>query len=192
MTGVFLTGGFAPHASAQDNPIQKEEAQIPKTPTAPPSFSRRIPEDPYPCKRKILYQKQVLGCDSNLGRDGEKLRPILQGVPEAEAELDTYQKNRKKVQTLAYFGTAGLLIYIGSRIISNTYMQNKDGTYTENGLRFRTVTFWGGLGLTAGTVAFGFATLSQNEKHIENAIQKHNQARPGTPIEIQFSTGFTF
>jgi hypothetical protein len=152
-------------------------------PTAPPPFTPQKPIETFHCERKYTFQGRVLDCDSNLQRDGENLRPVIQEVPAAVAELDAYQRGRRSVQALAYTSTAGLVV---AGLSYFAYRQFNTSVPVRNlGLGI-------GLALTAGSVLYGVSYLSANEERLGNAVRLYNQARPERPIELQFSTGIAF
>ena len=166
----------------------KEEIEIPQTPTAPPSLLQVIPPDPFHCHRKIVYQGKTLDCDTNVRRDGENLRPIIKDVPSAVSELDQYQSNRRNLRYVGYVASAGfalaLLGYFGSR---GTNGFRNAGALTPAGI----VTL-SGLGIALGSFSYGFYLYKSNESHLTSAVNDFNQARPKTPIELEFKTGFSF
>lgn len=166
-----------------------EEIAIPQTPTAPPSLVQPIPVDPFHCQRTVIFQGKTLDCDTNVRRDAENLRPIIKDVPSAVAELDTFQSNKRTLRYTAYTASAGLLValvgYFGSR--GTNGFRNANGGYTPAAL----VTL-AGLTVTAGSFVFGFVIYKTNESHLANAVNNFNLARPDTPIELQFKTGFSF
>jgi hypothetical protein len=174
-----------PRTPVPARPVETEEAGIPRTPTAPPSFTRNVPPETTNCERRFMYKGRLLACDSNLRQDGERLRPIMREVPAAVAELDSYQRNRRRVQTLAYVGTAGIATAAIGSILSRQLEHPTSVTV-------RNLTVVGGLALTAASVIYGFGALRANEAHLSNAVKHYNTARPEDPIELQFSTSLTF
>jgi hypothetical protein len=155
-------------------------------PSAPPKLSRKIPEDPFLCKRFFVYQGRKLVCDSHRGRDAENLRPILSEVPEAIAELDAYQRKRRNLNQAAYVGTAGMVLYLGRNLITSLLFPEFDprrDTYSR-------WMQWAGLGMVGGTVIYGLNALKASETHLERSIELYNQVRPDRPIQLQFQTEF--
>ncbi len=153
---------------------------------APNSLAKVPPPDLFQCSRYFVYRGRVLQCDSNLNRDGENLRPILQDTPAAIAELDTYQSNRRNLQKAAYTGTLGLAVVIGSSLIT-TLFSDVD---TDSGKRLNSYLRVGGGLLTIGSGIYGLAVLRTNERHLENAVHLHNQAQPDNPIQLKFTAEF--
>lgn len=171
--------------SSSDSARLPEEADIPQTTSAPPPLARKAIPKVHTCQRQIVYRGQVLNCDSHLHWDGERLRPILQNVPEAISELDIYQKNRRKVQTLAYTSTLGLIL-IGAGIFLGRNLASADR------LAIRNVLAGTGAGITAGSVIYGFTLIRTNEEHLSNSVNIYNDKNPKDPIELKFTTGISF
>jgi hypothetical protein len=163
---------------------------VPGQPIAPPTLKRPVMKDAFQCERTFLYKGRTYGCDSYVQRDAERLRIFVSDLPEATSEIDTYQRNRKNVRTAAYVGSVGLLIALAGFIAYRGF-QNPDGSTSSTGIAIRTVTATGGLGLTLGSVFFGYFSLLNNESHLDRAVALHNEAHPNTPIVLQFSTGFS-
>src|SRR6476619_2703472 len=90
---------------AANTSFEQEESQIPKQPSTPPPINQLIPTEHPHCERFFVYRGKKMECDSNVGRDADRLRPLMQDVPSAIAELDAYQENREKIKLAAYFGT---------------------------------------------------------------------------------------
>jgi hypothetical protein len=172
-------------AQAELRELREEENKIPKHTTTPPALSRTAPPDVFSCQRHFIYRGKTLDCDSNLHWDGEKFRSIVHEVPDAVAELDAYQANRRSVQTLAYVGSLGLL----SVLVGFFGARTKDGT---DAARFRTLFMGAGLITMGASTGYSLYLLNSNESHLGNMIQSYNQARPADPIELQFGTNFSF
>jgi len=164
---------------------------IPKTPTTPPAFIQTIPVEKFICDRKFLYQGRILSCDSNLDADAERLRSIVQTTPAALKELDTYQKNRKEAVIHAYIGSVGLLTILTTFIISRE-MTDGNGNPTKEGTIIRNIGSLSGIAIAGGSFFLGLRALSQNEKHLGQAVKNFNDAHSDQPIELQFSTGVSF
>ena len=177
---------FAQAADIRVEPVPSGPAK----PTAPLALKQPEVHDAFRCERRFLYKGKIFGCDSNVQRDAERLRPILTDVPPALAELDTYQRNRQNIRSAAYVGSIGLLAALGGFLVSRTFT-NKDGQLTDTGTAIRGYSLAAGLGLTGLSLVYGLSILSTNESHIDNAVLLHNKAHPDTPIELQFSTGFS-
>jgi hypothetical protein len=173
------------------NIFEEEEASIPTQPSAPPALLRQAPVDPFLCERHYIYQGKRLPCDSNVRVDGEGLRPLLESVPAAVDELNEYQRERRNLRRAAYIGSAGLLLSIVGQLVS-LRLRGPDGNVSQTGLDLRSATFFEGLLFAGGSVAYGITTNQRSEVHLGQAVQYFNAAHPGTPIELQFSTGFTF
>jgi hypothetical protein len=129
------------------------------------------PQDVLHCDRQFEYRRKRLSCDSPLAADGEGLRPLLDSVPEARAELDLYQANRRSTEKLAYTGMAGLLVAIlGPRLVDDRGSKN--------------ITLSVGLSLALGSFAFGRSRLAANEVHLDRAVQHFTRSNPGDPITL--------
>lgn len=176
--------------SGRGRPKEAEAEAIPKTPSAPAFVAPVTPVDPFRCERNFTHKGEVLGCDSNIRLDGEKLRPIVQSVPEAAAELDLYQRNRLSLRNAAYIGTLGVVVMIAGSLLSLNYRENGVATDTSNAIR--QISLIGGGTIAAGGFLYGLSANQGNETHLQNAVGHYNKANPQTPIQLQFSTGMTF
>jgi hypothetical protein len=190
MTRWLLLLCFCTQACFADE-VQPEPVHVgPKKPTAPHAIKQPEVIDSFRCERRFRYKGKLLECDSNVQRDAERLRPVMEDVPAALAELDTYQRSRQNVRTAAYVGSVGLLVALGGVLLSRSFTDS-NGNLTNTGLQVRTVSLIGGLGITGISFGFGWITLHKTESYIDNAVRLHNQAHPDTPIELQFTTGFS-
>ena len=159
---------------------------IPTEPSAPPSLTPRKAPGTIHCQRRFLYRGKMLDCDSNLEQDAERLRPIMQDVPAALAELDSYQHSKAKVRELAYGGGLGLGMALGGFIASRL---TQDSSVARD---YRLMGIGGGLIVIGATLISGLTTLAASSEHLGKAVKEYNQARPGDPIELQFTTGIEF
>lgn len=188
LLSVFLV------AEASISPQLAQSAELEPSPKKkPPEFIAQ-PETSssrnyFHCERRFLYQGKQYGCDSNIQRDAEHLRPLFSQVPSAVAELDTYQGNRQNVRTAAYVGSVGLLVALGGLLVSRSFTDS-NGNLTSTGNQLRNLTLLGGLGITGVSVVYGLSILHNNESHLDTAVKNFNQARPNTPIVLELSTGF--
>jgi hypothetical protein len=151
---------------------------IPQNPSAPPTLFQKSAPESFRCQRTFVYQGKIIGCDSNVRPDGEGLRPYLADVPAANAELNSYQRNRANLRNTAYFGTLGLAILIAGGLAGK-------GTGKE-------LMLLGGGAIFGGSLLYGFTSARANENHLDEAVRLHNLAKPDKPIELQFSTGIGF
>jgi hypothetical protein len=181
-----------PNAAQKKLSTLPEEADIPSTPSAPPNLVRQAPYDAFRCERQFVFQGKKLLCDSNTRLDAERLRPIIFEVPEAVAELDLYQRNRRKVRNAAYFGTMGLAIAVASTFVAQQFFSDSTGGLTQSGRTIKSVMVYTGAGISVGSLVFALSFNKANEAHIGRAVQNYNAARPDNPIELQFSTGISF
>ena len=183
--GALLPAG--PRIYAAEKAFSKEEAQIPKVPNAPPALNqKRAPEVGY-CQRYFLFRGKRLECDSHLGNDGERLRPLLSDVPAALAELDAYQESRKSLKNVAYAGTGGLALMTTGMIISRPPFEPNTGQIRPGGY----LIILGAL-LGVGSLVYGLSHVNVNDSHLQRAVQFYNQVHPEEPIELKFSTEFHF
>lgn len=167
-----------------------QDVSIPKKPTAPPTLITRIPTDSFRCQRFFKYKGQKIACDSNIRSDGENLRPFLENIPQALAELELYQKNRAELGKAAYVGSLGLFVAIAGSLLSLQYRQ--DGNPTNTSISIRNISMIGGAGIMIGSFISTISFIKTNETHIGNAVNFYNQAHPESPIELQFNTGIQF
>jgi hypothetical protein len=187
-TGILLVQSFSfsaegATAKQRQKQFEKEEQEIPKQPSPPPAFERPKVQYLYACERLYTYQGKALSCDSPSYADGEKLRPLLQTVPAAQAELDLYQWNKRTLNRTAYISTLGLVVALVGYTVNRPAFENnsiKPGGYL----------ILSGLGLSAGSFAYGLTMNRNNESHLRKAVELYNSAKPDQPIELQFSTEF--
>ena len=167
------------------NPFDKGLAQIPSQPSQPPGLIQRQMPSYSHCERFFLFKGQKYECDSNLGRDAERLRPIVQGVPQALSELDIYQKNLHDVRISGFLVSSALVLVALGMIFSQGQPFNpSNGAITPGGGVMLT-----GLILGVGGIFHGFSLVNSNETHIEKAVNSYNAAHPEQPVELQFKTG---
>jgi hypothetical protein len=181
---ALLAQCASPAALAARSEYETEIRQIPSKPSAPPKLGVDTPQEHFKCERLYIYRGKQLNCDSNVRQDAERLRPILQGVPQSIGELNSYQKNRRAVRGLAYLGTAGLLVAIASAFVP----QDPDAQVIST----RNALLIGGLSLTSGSLLYGLSLIRTNEAHLGAAVDIYNKSNPKDPIELKFSTGITF
>lgn len=188
-----LQPALAAPKSKYGKKYSQEEAQIPSQPSAPPTPGKApVSGELFRCQRNFVYKGKILGCDSNLSLDAERLRPFLAKVPAAEAELDSYQTNRRSLRKLAYVGTTGLGITLLGLFISSQFYQGTQNKLTSKGVAFRNITTLTGLSIGAGSLIYGFSLIRRNEKLLGHSVSLYNEAFPDDRIELQFSTGFQF
>ena len=173
------------------NRYQDETAEIPKVPSAPTVARPRTVQDSFHCERYVLLGDQKLACDSNVRRDGEKLRTFFESTPLALAEIDIYQRNLMRARSSAYLGSLGLVLAIAGFFVSQRFADN-NGTLSNTGRVLQNTFILGGLGLSVGSFVFGYSFIRSNEAHLSRAVQHYNDAHPNAPMELQFSTGFSF
>ena len=171
--------------SEKTGPTGRRDVRLESQPSSSLLTGPKTIPKTYGCRRAFLYRGKLRPVDSFNRQDGEKLRPVLSSVPDSVKDLDTYQHNRRKVQVGAYLGTAGLLIAIGSFILSNQY---QGGTQQH----VRAIGVIGGLTIGIGSTIYSLAILRTNESYLQRAADKYNRAKPDDPLVLQFSTGILF
>ncbi len=162
----------------------KDLSQIPSQPSQPPDLIQREVEDFAHCERFFLFSGKKYECDSNLGRDAERLRPLMQDVPQAIQELDLYQKNLRDVRVSGYLITSGVLLVALGMILSGGQPFNP----ASGGISLGGGIAMAGFTLGVGSVVHGFTLVNLNEKHIQKAVDHYNGVHPDQPIQLQFST----
>lgn len=162
-----------------------EAAQIPTQPSAPPKLAPLTRPNIPQCERYFLYQGQRMECDSNVSRDANRLRPILEQVPESLDELNRYQERQKNLLSSAYFGSVGLL----AMLIGAALRNHVDET---GGIRLSGVILIGGLVITGNSIVYAFSMNKANEIHLQNSVKTFNQAKPEQPIVLEFSSPINF
>ena len=161
--------------------------QIPTQPSQPPLLAKPQPKFSPPCARYCILEHRKFEVDSFLSVDAERLRPVLEDVPQAMNELKVYQENRIQLRTSAYLGTAALVLLGTGLLMSRTPVDMNSGVIQPNGYLILT-----GATLGVGTIIHLISTLVTNDQHIGKAIEHYNHAHPEKPIEPLFSTGFHF
>ncbi len=167
------------------NPLNQGLSQIPSQPSQPPGLIQKQMPSYSHCERFFIFKGQKYECDSNLGGDAERLRPILQSVPQAVSELDIYQKNLHDVRISGLMVSSALVLVALGMIFSQGQPFNpSNGAVTPGGGIMLT-----GLVLGVGGIFHGFTLVNSNETHIEKAVNSYNAVHPDLPIELQFKTG---
>ncbi len=172
--------------------LDQSSAAIP-TPLLKPK-----PIIPLGCERPFLFKGELYPSDPPQLQDASNLRYFLRSVPEADEMMKKYQSNLTKTEITAYTGSFGLFLIIFSQLIArlinsriNAHKDPKDRhDYTD---QVKGKLQLAGLVLAVGGVAYGVATLRNNDHLIENAVSTYNQAKPKSEaIELEFSTGWFF
>lgn len=172
-----------PIPGSYDNEVN----QIPGSPSIPRELNqKKAPILPH-CERYFVYQGRRMECDSELGRDAERLRPIMKDVPDAVAELDAYQRVQRNVRYAAYTGTLGIVSIIMGGIISHPIMEQGTGVLRPGGY-----IAIAGVAILVNSLIYGLSTYRTSEVHIGKAVDAYNAARPDRPVELRFDTGVHF
>jgi hypothetical protein len=140
---------------------------------------------PLGCERPFIYRGETYSADSPEAKDASNLREFVKSVPEAEEMLKEYQSNRNKSKLSAYTGTVGILLALLAGPISKQF----NGPSRDS---IRSALQIGGIALAAGGFFYSFTLLRTNEYLIPKAVDRYNQSKPEDPIELKFSTGWTF
>lgn len=192
--GMLLTLFFSHPFVAQAAPpssLAQTEAIIPRRPSAPPPLAPKGPPEVFRCQRQFVHDGKDLPCDSYVRMDGQGLRPILQSVPEALSELETYQGNRKKIRNAAYAGTLGLATLVVGVLVS-TQFRDSSGNPTPTSEMIHDLSIIGGGGLAAGGFLYALSFIKTNETHLANAVDYYNRAKPDSPIQLKFTAEMNF
>jgi hypothetical protein len=159
--------------------LSPSSAEIPTPLRKPP------PVIPLGCERPFLYQGELYSSDPPQAQDASTLKYFVKDVPEANAILEKYEVNREKSKISAYTGTFGLLLIALAGVISRK-IRREDPDYWDAGL------IHVGELAAAGGFIYSFTLLRTNEALLPKAVEAYNQAKPNNPIELKFSTGWTF
>jgi len=184
-TAVFLQLLFLTTFATQSLAEVDLEARAPCQ-TGIPSPLRK-PKDitPLGCDRPFLYRGEVYSTDPPQIQDASTLKYFVQSVPEANSILDEYQSVRSKSKISAYTGTFGLLMFLLSNPVAKQFSAaNQDSV--RGALRI------GGISIATGGFFYSFMLLRSNEKLIPKAVDAYNRVKPNDPVELQFSTGWSF
>lgn len=182
----FLFSSTGVRAGLEVDSHEKELLEIPKSPSQPPALNWKAPKYVPHCERYFLYAGKKMECDSNLGWDGEVIRPLIREVPQALAELDLYQKNLKSIRVTGYVITAAAAVFLLGLAISHPPVDER-GNLNFGGY----VSAFGGL-IGLNSIIYGFSVLRTNEEHLNNAVNAYNALHPEKSIELQFSTAVDF
>lgn len=187
---VALFSSAAPHAESTlptgAAVIRAEEADIPRTTTQPEALGASGLPEVIRCERQFLWKGRTYECDSYFRRDGEGLRKIVGDVPNAVALLNSYQRVRRNVQIAAYTATSGLavggLAFLGSRLLF--------APGDINAQSFRNIGIGAGLGIILASFVTAAVLQTSNERKLDEIVEVYNQARPDSPLILQFTTEF--
>jgi len=140
---------------------------------------------PLGCDRPFVYRGELYSADSPQAQDVATLRHFVSSVPEADSLLAEYQSNRKKSTLSAYTGTAGILLALLASPIANQF-HGPSHDAVRSALQI------GGIALAAGGFFYSFTLLRTNEYLLPKAVDRYNDSKPDDPIELRFTTGWTF
>jgi len=167
--------------------------RITMTPSSAEMPTAKIPQPikkpktiiPLGCDRPFVYRGELYSADSPQAQDVATLRHFVSSVPEADSLLAEYQNNRKKSTLSAYTGTAGILLALLAVPIANQFHGNSHDAV-------RSALQIGGIALAAGGFFYSFTLLRTNEYLLPKAVDRYNDSKPDDPIELRFTTGWTF
>lgn len=183
---ALLLLAAAASAASPTSILKQEEAVIPKNTTAPPSMRRTVPGEVLRCERHFIWKGKTFDCDSFYRVDGEGLRAILSDVPDAVAVLNSYQRQRRLLRTTAYIASGGIAVAAAAFFVSRFFMDQGSTTSVLT----RNVGVVSGLGIAVGAFTTGLVLIRTNESKMDEMVRIYNQAKPDTPIQLQFSMGF--
>jgi hypothetical protein len=160
-------------------------ASTPTNGTAPQNLTRPKIIIPLGCNRPILYRGELYSIDSPQAQDAQTLKAITKDSPEAQALIDQYQNNRIKSRISAYTGTVGIFIAIFSTGLGR-WLHPRDPKLLQ------TAALLTGAAITVEGFSYSINLLRSNEAVLTKAVNAHNQNKPNDPVELQFTTGWSF
>ncbi|MGE0614518.1 MAG: hypothetical protein AB7P04_02670 [Bacteriovoracia bacterium] len=170
-------------AAAEERKLPIKE--VPQETMKPGQIGKEVKVAAFGCKREFVHQEKTYPIDSFHKQDGERLRPVIQEVPSAVAQLNAYQRNRRAATTANYVGTIG----IGVALVGLILGRQLSG---DTAVVVRNISVLSGLAMTSGSLIYRFTILRSNENHLTQAVQNYNSARPNDSIQLQFSTEMFF
>jgi hypothetical protein len=165
--------GLAASSNAEATALPKNQLKRPKT---------FIPQG---CARPFLYRGELYTVDSPQAEDAGTLKFFTKSSPDAFKYLSEYQNNRLKSKISAYTGTAGVLLVVFSSGIGRWLAPRNPDTVREIALLF-------GAAVAVEGVSYSLMMLRQNEVLLNRAVDSYNHDQPKDPVELQFSTGWSF
>lgn len=125
------------------------------------------------CTRHFSYRGAIQDMDSGHHQDGEGLKPIIKGNPEAERLLADYQAGTKTKTWLAYTGTLGVAVILGGIFASPQLSDTRVG---QRNVRFAFTA--GGVGIILCSYLWGRLSMSRNEDNLKKAVDTYNGSAP--------------
>lgn len=189
---LILTCLSAPTLSqAEDtrpNPCRQADEQVTTISSSaeiPPPLKKPKTIIPLGCDRPFIYRGEIYSADPPQAQDASTLKYFMKDVPEANRILEEYQKKRIQSQISAYTGTAGIFMLIFASTLGSQFdRSNPNGV--AGPLRL------GGLALASGGFLYSFLLIRSNDSLIPQAVQTYNHSKPDDPIELKFTTGWSF
>ncbi len=184
----FYAPTFSQAQDARPNPCRPSDERVTLT-----SSSAEIPEPlkrpnkivPLGCDRPFVYRNEIYSADPPQVQDASTLKYFVRDVPEANKILEDYQSARIRSRISAYTGTLGLFLVIFSGPLGNQFNKSNPASLTST-LRFS------GMALAAGGFIYSITLIRTNDSLIPRAVQTYNRAKPDDPIELKFTTGWSF
>lgn len=163
-------------------PLGRKEFRLPNVPKQPRNIPQKQPKYVPHCERYFLYKGVRQEVDSDLGRDGSRLKEAVEDVPESLREIEKYQNLRGRIKTAAFVGSGAGLVALTGLIVgfSNTFIVSGRSLFLI------------GAATAVGSFIYSIGQLHSNESHLEKAVQYHNVEHPEQPVDLLFSTGFHF
>ena len=115
----------------------------------------------------------------------QNLKYFTRDSQKAQDLLTQYQENRYQSRVSAYTGTAGILLAIIALPLGRWISPSNPTTIQSAALLL-------GTAIAIEGYSYSIMLLRENESLIPRATQEYNHDRPKDPVELQFSTGWSF
>jgi hypothetical protein len=140
---------------------------------------------PIGCTRPFIYHGEIYSVDSPQAQDAQNLKYFTRDSQKAQDLLTQYQENRYQSRVSAYTGTAGILLAIIALPLGRWISPSNPTTIQSAALLL-------GTAIAIEGYSYSIMLLRENESLIPRATQEYNHDRPKDPVELQFSTGWSF
>ena len=140
---------------------------------------------PIGCPRPFLYRGEIYSVDSPQAKDAETLKFFTKDSSQAQTLLNQYQDNRERTKISAYAGTAGLVLAVLALPLGRWVNPSNPATVQTAALLL-------GSAIAVEGISYSLMLLRENESLLARAVDAHNQDKPKDPVELQFSTGWSF